>query len=176
MLLCRPGMRLSAAASVHKNKSAGWFLARVRAQTLGNVTLTLRKGTTFQGYRHLCAVAGDSGRFCSGEPAQPLPGRDSPPAPGLTDWAHWSRSLAPNLTAAEPSSALTGRPILSTDRRLCGSREPSGNVLFSAHLGGFTQRCFSGTMQSRSASTTSKDAGEADNKTKEVTELHLLLI
>lgn len=168
MLLCRPGTRLPAAASVHANTPAGWFLARVRAQPQGDVTLTLRKGTTFQGYRHLCA--GDSRRFCSGKPAQPLPGRDSPPAPGLTDWAHWSRSLAPSRSTAEPRWALIGQPLFSTDRRLCGSGEPPGNVLFLANLGLFTQRCYSGTraMQSRSASTTSKDAGEADNKTKEV--------
>lgn len=165
-------MKLSAAASAHTSKSAGWFLARVRAQTQGDVTLTLRKGTTLQGYRHLCAAAGDSGRFRSGRPAQPLPGQDSPPGPALTDWAHWRRSLAPKLSTADSSSALIGRPLFSSDRRLCGSGEPPGHVLFSASLGGFTQRCFSGTrtMQSRSASTSSKDAGEADNKTKEVIE------
>lgn len=170
MLLCRPGMRLSAAALDHTNKSAGWFLARVKAQqTQGDGTLTLRKGTTFQGYRHLCAAAGDSGRFCSGKRAQPLPARDSPPpAPGLADRAHWSRSLALNFSAAEPSSAFVGQPLVRSDRRLCGGGDPSGNVLFTGNFGLSSQRCFSGTMQSRSASTTSKDAGEADNKTKEV--------
>lgn len=173
MLLCRPGVRLSAAASVQTNKPAGWFLERVRArQTQGDVTLTLRKGTTFQGYRYLCAAAaGDSGRLCSGK-QKPLPDRDSPPGPGLTDWAHWSRSLALSLSTAKPGSAFIRRPLLGTDRRFCGGGEPSVNVLFS---GSFrllsTQHCTSGTrtMQSRSASTSSKDAGEADNKAKEVT-------
>lgn len=165
MLLCRPGMRLSAAALDHTNKSAGWFLARVKArQTQGDVTLTLRKGTTFQGYRHLCAAAGDSGRFCSGKRAQPLPVRGAlPPAPGLTHWAHGSRSLALNISPAEPRSAFIGQPLVRTDRR-----DPPGNVLFTGSFGVSSQRCFYGTMPSRSASTTSKDVGEADNKTKEV--------
>lgn len=163
-------MRLSAAALDHTNKSAGWFLAWVKAQqTQGDVTLTLRKGTTFQGYRHLCAAAGDSGRFCSGKRAQPPPVRGSlPPAPGLTDWAHGSRSLALNFSPAEPSSAFIGQPLVRTDGRLCGSGDPPGNVWFTGNFGVSSQRCFYGTMQSRSASTTSKDVGEADNKTKEV--------
>lgn len=172
MLLCRPGMRLSAAALDHTNKSAGRFLARVKAQqTRGDGTLTSRKGTASQGYRHLCAAAGDSGRFCSGNRAPPLPARDAPPpAPGLADWAHRSRSLALNFSAAEPSSAFIGQPLVRTDRRrLCGGGDPAGNVLFTGNFGVSSQRCFSGTMQSRSASTSSssKDAGEADNKTKE---------
>lgn len=170
LLLCRPGARLSAAAVGHANKSAGRLLARLRAQqTRGDVTLTLRKGTTFQGYRHLCAAAGDSGRLCAGKRPQPPPVRDSPPpAPGLTDCAPWSRSLGLNFSAAEPRSAFIGPPLVRTDRRLCGSGDPPGNVLFTGNFGVSSQRCFSGTMQSRSATTTSKDAGEADNRTKEV--------
>lgn len=167
--MCRPGMRLSAAASVHTNKPAGWFLARVRAQrTLGDVTLILRKGTTFQGYRHWCAAAaaaGDSGRFCSGK-QQPLLVRNSPPGLGLADWADWSRSPVPNLSTAEPGSALIGRPLIGT-----GSRgQPSAAVLFSGHFGFFTQHRTSGTraVQSRSASTKSQDAAGADNNTMEV--------
>lgn len=162
MLLCRPGMRLSAAASVHTSGSAAWLLARVGAQTHGDVTLTLRKGTTFQGYRLLRAAAGDSARGSSGNAAQLPGGRDSPPAAGLSDWAHWSRSLALD----HPSTALLGQPLLSTDRRR--------SVLLSANLGLFTQRSFAGTrtgtgtMQSRSASTSGKEAHEPDNATKEV--------
>lgn len=164
MFLCRPGRRLSAAALDHT--SAGWFIVQVKAQTLRDATLTLRKGGTFRGHRCFCVSAGDSGHP-GRQQAQPQPVRDSPAAaPGLTDRAHWNRvaAVALNLSPTVQSSGFIGQPLVHASRRLGSRGEPAGNVLFTGNFGLSVHGCFAGTMQSRGAFTKSRDAGEADNK------------
>lgn len=160
MFLCRPGRRLSAAALDHT--SAGRFIV----QTSRDGTLTLRKGGTFRGDRCFSVPAADSGHP-QRQRTQPQPVRDSPvAAPGLTDRAHWNRlaAVALNLSQTAQSSGFIGQPLVHASRRLGSEGEPAGNVLFTGHFGLFMHGCFSGTMQSRGASTKSTDAGETDNK------------
>ncbi|XP_078105058.1 protein FAM210B, mitochondrial isoform X2 [Sander vitreus] len=145
MFLCRTG-KLSAAALDQAFKSSGSFLVQVKANRLRDVTLTLRKGYTFQRYRCFCVSVGglDATPVHLGKQLQPgrqpVRNRDLPCA---FDWGHLDRvaTIAVNLSKRGQSEG--------------------GNWGVSSRL------CSTGTMQTRALSTKKSDAGEeqkANNK------------
>ncbi|KAM9860310.1 protein FAM210B, mitochondrial isoform 2-T2 [Aulostomus maculatus] len=151
MSVCRAA-RLSAASLDASFKSSGWLMQQVRARTLRNVTLTLRKGHTFQRYCSFCVSARgvESALTHLGKQAEPLRYRSSS-ALTNTDWAHLSGVAVVGVNLCR-----------STDSQGCYSgifrRNPPGHVLFT------------GTMQPNRAATSSaaqKKEPTADSNNKE---------
>ncbi|XP_035517943.1 protein FAM210B, mitochondrial [Morone saxatilis] len=167
MFLCRPG-RLSAAALDQAFRSTGSFLVQVKANRLGDVTLTLRKDYTSQGHRCFCASVGggDSTRAHlrkQQQQQQPDQNRDSSSAFVITDWSHLDR-VAVNLSKRVQSEGggrdIVRQPLLRANRRHSSGGEPVGNVLFRGNWGVSSLRCSTRTMQTRASSTTKRDPGE----------------
>lgn len=165
MFLCRSGRR-SAAALDQAFKSTGSFLVRVKANRLGDVTVTLRKGYTFQRHRCFCASAGGVDATLSHlgkqQPdLQTVQNRDSP-----CDWRHLDRvaTIAVNLSQRLQSEG--GNVDIITNRRHSSSRgEPGGNGVFTGNWGVSSRHYSTGTMQTRALSTKkSEEEQSADNK------------
>ncbi|XP_042367320.1 protein FAM210B, mitochondrial isoform X2 [Plectropomus leopardus] len=145
MFLCRTG-RLSAAALDQAFKCS--FLVQVKANRLRDVTLTLRKGNTFQQYRCFCVNVGGfdatPAQLGKQQPdPQPVQRLDSSRA---FEWGHLDRvaTIAVNLSKRVQSEG--------------------GDWGVSSRL------CSTGTMQTRALSTKKSDAGEeqtANNKRDE---------
>ncbi|KAI4827948.1 hypothetical protein KUCAC02_031305 [Chaenocephalus aceratus] len=171
MLLCRT---TSLSALDPAFKSTGSFLARVKANRLRDVTVTLRKGYTFQRYRCFCSsVPGVNATLeLLGKPQQqhspdrgPVQHRDSPCAPHRR---HFDRVATMAVNLSECAQSKRGNvDIIARANRL--SRGELGNGLFTGYWGVSSRLCSTGTMQTRSFSTKKIEAGEehtANNKEK----------
>ena len=168
MLLCRTA---SLSALDPAFKSTGSFLARVKANRLRDVTVTLRKGYTFQRYRCFCGSATLEllGKQQQQQQQQqspdrgPVQHRDSPCAPHR---GHLDRvaTIAVNLSECVQSKG-GNVDIIARANRL--SRGELGNGLFPGYWGVSSRLCSTGTMQTRAFSTKKSEAGEehtANNK------------
>lgn len=174
MFLCRTG-RLSAAALDQAFKSTGSFLVRVKR--LRDVTVTLRKGNTFQRYRCFCVSVGgvDTTLAHLGKPqqqpdTQPAQTRDSSCA---LHWEHLDRvaTVAVNLSKHVQSEGgyvdVITQPLEHTNRRHGG--EPVDNGLFTGNWRVSSPLCSTATMQTRGLSTKkSSEEQTADNKGDEL--------
>lgn len=175
MFLCRTG-KLSAAALDQAFKSSGSFLVQVKANRLRDVTLTLRKGYTFQRYRCFCVSVGglDATPVHLGKQLQP--GRQPVRNRDLScafNWGHLDRvaTIAVNLSKRGQSEGgnvdIITQPLVHVNRRHGSRGEPVGNGLFTGNWGVSSRLCSTGTMQTRALSTKKSDAGEeqkANNK------------
>ncbi|KAI9548822.1 hypothetical protein NQZ68_003356 [Dissostichus eleginoides] len=175
MLLCRTA---SLSALDPAFKSTGSFLARVKANRLRDVIVTLRKGYTFQRYRCFCGfVPGVDAtlKLLGKQPQQqqqqhspdrgPVQHRDSPCSPHRR---HLDRvaTIAVNLSECVQSKG-GNVDIIARANRL--SRGELGNGLFTGYWTVSSRLCSTGTMQTRAFSTKKSEAGEehtANNKEK----------
>ncbi|CAK6952694.1 protein FAM210B%2C mitochondrial [Scomber scombrus] len=156
--------RRCAAALDQAYKSPGSFLLQVKANTLTDVTLTLRKrNNTLQGYRSLCVGS----TLAHLRKQRPGPVQTWDPSSGfrIPDWRNLDRAV--NLSRSVQSegfhSDVSRLPIVHAIRRHSSSRGGQlGSVLFTGNWGlsTFSPRCSTGTMtQSRASST---DANKRD--------------
>ncbi|XP_042367312.1 protein FAM210B, mitochondrial isoform X1 [Plectropomus leopardus] len=175
MFLCRTG-RLSAAALDQAFKCS--FLVQVKANRLRDVTLTLRKGNTFQQYRCFCVNVGGfdatPAQLGKQQPdPQPVQRLDSSRA---FEWGHLDRvaTIAVNLSKRVQSEGgnvdIITQPLVHANRRHGSRGELVSNGLFTGDWGVSSRLCSTGTMQTRALSTKKSDAGEeqtANNKRDE---------
>lgn len=166
MFLCRT-RRLSAAALDQVFRSAGLFPNRLK-----DVTPTLRNHRTLQAHRCFCASV-DSTPVHRGrrpaDPPRPVRSWDSPSGFVITDWAHLNRvtSIAVNISRRVQSDAgklgFVQPPLVHAKRHYSsggGGGEPVGYVLFTSNRRVSSRHCFTGTMQTRAASTKKSEAAE----------------
>lgn len=167
--------RRCAAALDQAYKSPGSFLLQVKANTLTDVTLTLRKSNhTLQGYRSLCVGS---------TLAHLRKQRPGPVQTWVSDWRNLDRAV--NLSRSVQSegvhSDVSRLPIVHAIRRHSSSSRGGqlGSVLFTGNWGvsTFSLRCSTGTMtQSRASSTDAKkrdaaaEGQTADSNNKGVNE------
>lgn len=173
MFLCRAARR-SAAALDQAFKSPGSFPLKVKASSLRNVTLALRKG-----HRSFCVSAGGVDPTVAHLRKQPDPVQTCDPSSGfiITDLTHLDRvaNVAVNLSRSLQSeggySDIFRLPLIHANGRHMSRGEPAGNVLFTGKWTVSNPRCFTRNMQqSRAASTAAKKEQTADSNNKEVNE------
>ncbi|XP_034725213.1 protein FAM210B, mitochondrial [Etheostoma cragini] len=175
MFLCRT-RKLSEAALDQALKSSSSFLAQVKANRLRDVTLTLRKGYTFQRYRCSCVSVGGFDTTPVHLVKQLQPGRQPVRNLDLScafDWGHLDRvaTIAVNLSKRGQSEGgyvdvITQR-LVHANRRHGSIGELVGNGSFTGNWGVSSRLCSTGTMQTRALSTKQSDAGDeqkANNK------------
>ncbi|KAK5872200.1 hypothetical protein PBY51_012921 [Eleginops maclovinus] len=167
MLLCRTA---SLSALDPAFKSTDSFLVRVKANRLRDVTVTLRKGYTFQRYGCFCgSVPGTNealdplGKQQHNPDRGPVQHRDSPCAPHR---GHLNRvaTIAVNLSKCVQSKG--GNVDIIAHANTLGRGE-LGNGLFTGYWGVSSRLCSTGTMQTRAFSTKKSETGEehtANNK------------
>ncbi|XP_034387711.1 protein FAM210B, mitochondrial [Cyclopterus lumpus] len=167
--------RLSAAALDQAFKSTGSFLVQVRATRLRDVTLTLRKGYTFQRRRCFCVsvvgVDATLAQLGKRQPDRRLPLENRNPSCAL-DRRHLDRVATEPANRSERVQSGGGIRDNIAQPLACANhsarREPVGNVLFTGDWRRFSGLRSAGAMQTRALSTKKKtDAGEepaANNK------------
>ncbi|GAA6235404.1 protein FAM210B [Lates japonicus] len=128
-----------------------------KANRLRHVTLTLRKGHTYQCRRSVCvSVGGVDSTLAHLEKQHP----DPPPVQTwessgfvITDWRHLDRvaSVAVNLAQSGCSDNIRP-PLAQAQRRRRRGGEPGADVLFTGNWG-VSSLCSTGTMNIRALST-----------------------
>ncbi|XP_039972299.1 protein FAM210B, mitochondrial [Xiphias gladius] len=170
MFLCRAG-RLPAAAldPAFHVKSPGSFLGQVKANRQRSVTLTLRKGRTFQLCRTFCVSVGAAESTVArlGKQAPDPHPRESSSGFVITDWGHLdvaaiAANLYPSLQSEGGKTDVTRPPLARARGGYGGRGQQVGTVLFTGRWGVSGRRRTTGAMHTGASSAAAKksDAGE----------------
>ncbi|XP_041836890.1 protein FAM210B, mitochondrial [Melanotaenia boesemani] len=163
MLLCR--LRTASAAALDQGL---FFLVRLKANRLKDVTQAACKDHTFKRHRLFCAVVGgvDPNRENLGkQKPDPVQNWDTPCCFVTTEWGHLDRvaTVAVNLSRSVQRKGGEFDPI-----RRFNSKVTADVFSFTGNCGVSSGRCFTtSNMQTRASSTsaaTKKSEEQADNK------------